>query len=568
MIVDLIVKNANVYNSYLKTFEQKDVAIIGEKFFYIGEDTVNVLDTVQEIDASGQYMIPGLIDIHMHIESSMTSPAIFSGAGLAHGVTTVVADAHEIANVFGLEGIQAFLKEETIMDIFYAIPSSVPSTTKAMETTGGTVGIEEIRALLTSSRVIALGEAMNFKGIVSEPDSLIRQILNEIQQTRPFSPIEGHVPRVTGMDLAKFQYAGITSDHTQQTPASIYEKISSGLFIELQKKSIHSDNIAMIEKYHFHEYVALVTDDVIADDLLTGHLDELVRLAVKASMSIEQAIYISTFTAARRMGFQDRGAISPGLKADFILLDNLEKLMISTVYKNGTVQHQKGESFSYPKEKPVFPAQFYQSVNCKKLETQDLVLRASGEEALCNVMRIQEVGTFTEHVQRTIPIREGQLDWASCGLALIVVMERYGKGGHMSFGLVENALVGKGAIATTWAHDHHNLMVMGTTVEDIVAAQQSILDMQGGYVVMKEGKLTGSCPLPIGGIITDVPIEVSGKALKKVRQAMNDVGYVNTNEIMSFSTLSLPVSPVLKITDRGLFDVRTQANIPLIEEIK
>lgn len=568
MEIDLIVKHAQVYNTFLKTFEQKTVAILEGKFFYIGQKELEELTAKQVVDAEGKYMIPGLIDIHMHIESSMMPPSIFSKAGLAHGVTTVVADAHEIANVFGMEGIQSFLEEKTEMDIFYAIPSSVPSTTTAMETTGGTVGLDEVRELLVSPQIIALGEAMNFKGIVSEPDSLIRQLLKETQQVDPFMPIEGHVPRVTGMDLAKFQFAGITADHTQQTPESIYEKISSGMFIELQKKSINKENIDIIKKNGFYEYIALVTDDIIVDDLLEGHLNANVKGAINCGMSVEQAIYISTYTPARRMRFQDRGAIAAGLKADFMLLDDLNTLTISEVYKDGQLKHQKGDPFDYPETKPVFPSHFYQSIDCKKLEAEDLVIKVEGEKALCNVIRIQEKGTFTEHVKRTIPIREGILDWESSGLALILVMERYGKNGAIAFGLVENALTEKGAIATTWAHDHHNLMVMGTSATDILRAQHKVLEMQGGYVVTREGNLTGCCPLPIGGIVTDAPIEETGKQLKEVRKAMNNLGYINANEIMSFSTLSLPVSPVLKITDQGMFDVRTQVPIPLIEEIK
>lgn len=568
MKIDLLIKNAEVYNSFLKKFERKHAAVSEGKFFYVGLMDLEDSAPVQVLDASGKYMVPGLIDIHMHIESSMTSPSIFSGAGLANGVTTIVADSHEIANVFGMEGIESFLAEETEMDIFYAIPSSVPSTTAEMETTGGKIELEEVRELLSSPQIIALGEAMNFKGIVSEPDSLIRQILNETQQTHPFLPIEGHVPRVSGIDLARYQFAGITADHTQQTPESIYEKVSSGMFIELQKKTINPENIRMIDQHQLYEYTALVTDDVIADDLLDGHLNANLKLAVDCGMPLEQAIYISTYTSARRMGFQDRGAIAAGLKADFILLDDLTEWTISEVYKNGQLKHQKGDPFKYPKEKPGFPAHFYHSVDCKKLEAEDLEIHAEGNEALCNVIRIQEKGTFTEHVQRTVPIRDGRLDWAASGLALILVMERYGQNGKISFGLVENALTEKGAIATTWAHDHHNLMVVGTSAEDILLAQHKVLERQGGYVVTKEGSLTGCCPLPIGGIITDAPIEVTGQQIKEVRQAMKDLGYVNTNEVMSFSTLSLPVSPALKITDQGMFDVRTQEKIPLIEEIR
>ena len=570
MQIDLIIENASVFNSFLKTFERKNIAIAGEKFYYISAEDLQSLQPKETVDASGQYVIPGLIDIHMHIESSMIPPSLFSGAALSYGVTTVVADAHEITNVFGLEGMEAFLEEDTALDIYYAIPSSVPSTTPELETTGGLIGVSEVSSLLDNPRVIALGEAMNFKGITSEPDSLIRQILRETQLKKPFMPLEGHVPRVSGVDLAKFMYAGITADHTHQSPASIYEKISNGMFLEFQKKSIVPENMAVLEKYDFYEYVAIITDDIMADDLLDGHLDANVRAAIAAGMPIEQAIYCTTYTPARRMGFQDRGAIVAGFKADFILLDDPATLDIAAVYKNGKLVHTKGAAIAYPAEKPTFPAHFYDSVRCRKLTADDLRIPVATTDTsvICNVIQIQQVGTFTEPVQREIAVKDGFLDWESSGLALILVMERYGKNGNIGFGLVENALTQKGAVATTWAHDHHNLMVMGTDAADMLAAQQELLSLHGGYVVVQGGDILGSCPLPIGGILSDVPVQTLGHQLHAVRSAMVSLGYRNGNEIMSFSTLSLPVSPAIKITDYGMMDVHTHAAIPLIARKK
>jgi adenine deaminase len=511
-------------------------------------------------------LIPGLMDIHMHIESSMTSPSIFSEAVLTHGVTTVIADAHEIANVFGMEGLEAFFSQPSVMDIFYAIPSSVPSTTPELETTGGFIGVEEVKQLLKHPKVIALGEAMNFNGIVNEPDSLIRQILRAVQTERPLMPLEGHVPRVSGLELSKFLYAGITADHTHQSPESIYEKITNGMFLEFQKKSITPENIRVVVENHFYEYMAIITDDVMADDLLKGHLDANVRLAISCGMPAEQAIYCATYTPARRMGFQERGAIIPGFKADFLLLNDIESFEIGAVYKDGKLVYTQGDDIRYPAVKPDFPEQFYKSLNCRALTAEDLRFKVkASEKAVVNVIKISEVGTFTEHVQQEVRVADGFLDWENSGLALIVVMERYGKTGNIAYGFVDKALYEKGAVATTWAHDHHNLMVMGTSSKDIAAAQKQLLDMQGGYVVVQGGEVQAVCPLPVGGIISDAPIQELGAQLREVRQAMSKLGYRNSNEIMSFSTLSLPVSPVIKITDKGMMNVRSQMMIPLVE---
>lgn len=254
---------------------------------------------------------------------------------------------------------------------------------------------------------------MNFDGIVNDSDSLIRQILQIVQQKRPFMPIEGHVPLVSGLDLAKFMYQGITADHTHQSPESIYEKISNGMFIELQRKSLTKENMAVIAQNQFYDYCAIVTDDIMADDLLKGHLNANVQLAIKAGIPIEQAIYMSTYTPARRMGFQDRGAIVSGFKADFILLEDPAKMETSAVYKSGKKVYVKGNEIAYPDKKPLFPASFYTSVQCKKAEQTDFNIRAEGKTAICNVIRITEVGTFTKCVQRELPIKNGYLDWES-----------------------------------------------------------------------------------------------------------------------------------------------------------
>lgn len=566
MKTDLAILNARVFNTFTKTFEKKNVFIIGDKFYYITDEQFEDLKAIEVVDANNQYLVPGLIDIHMHIESSMTSPSIFSEAVLTHGVTTVVADAHEIANVFGMEGLEAFFSQPSVMDILYAIPSSVPSTTPELETTGGFIGVEEVKQLLQHPKVIALGEAMNFNGIVNEPESLIRQILLAVQSERPLMPLEGHVPRVSGLELSKFLYAGITADHTHQSPESIYEKITNGMFLEFQKKSITPENISVVVENHFYEYMAIITDDVMADDLLRGHLDANVRLAISCGMPAEQAIYCTTYTPARRMGFQERGAIAPGFKADFLLLNDVESFEIGAVYKDGKLVFTQGNDIRYPAAKPDFPAHFYKSLHCRTLTVEDLRFKVKeSEKAVVNVIQISEVGTFTEHVQRELRVEDGFLDWENSGLALIVVMERYGKTGNIAYGFVDKALYEKGAVATTWAHDHHNLMVMGTSSEDIAAAQNQLLDMQGGYVVVRGGKAQAVCPLPVGGIISDAPIQELGAQLMEVRQAMKRLGYRNSNEIMSFSTLSLPVSPVIKITDKGMMNVRSQMMIPLVE---
>lgn len=566
MNVDMIIKNAWVFQTATQTFVKQNVSINEGKFYYIHADELKNLEPKAVIEAENRYLIPGLLDIHMHIESSMTTPTIFSKAVMRYGVTTIVADAHEMANVFGLEGLEEFMNAKTELDIFHAIPSSVPSTTPELETTGGIIGLPEVAELLKNPQIVCLGEAMNFKGIAYEPESLIRQIIDLCKKERPTMPLEGHCPKIYGEELAAFLASGITSDHTHQFPESLKEKIEAGVFIQFQNKSITPENMAVINENNFYEFASIITDDVMADDLLHGHLNENVKKAIKAGLPVEKAIYMTTYTPARRMGFHDRGEIAPGRLADFILLDNLADFEIGEVYKSGKLVYEKGQAVQYPAVVEQFPESYHHTVKCAPLQAEDLVLKVKTNQpsVRCNVIQKQEIGTFTERITKEIPVENGVLQWQKANCALLLVMERYGKNGNISYSLMDQPITENGAIATTWAHDHHNVMVMGSSIEAIVKAQNELVAMQGGYIVVSDETVTGRCPLPIGGILSQAPIEELGADLEKVRQSMQQLGYKNMNEIMSFSTLSLPVSPAIKVTDKGMMNTKTQEFYPLV----
>lgn len=566
MQVDKIIKNAQVFQTPTRTFAKQTVAIKGDKFYYMNSGDLDQLSSEVIIDAENQYMIPGLLDIHMHIESSMTTPTIFSETVMRYGVTTIVADAHEMANVFGLEGLKHFMAAKTKLDIFHAIPSSVPSTTPELETTGGMIGLPDVKELLRDPRVICLGEAMNFKGIAYEPDSLIAEIIALCKKERPTMPLEGHIPKIYDQELADFLYSGITSDHTHQFPEHLLAKIQAGLFIQFQNKSITPENMAVINEHQLYDFACIITDDVMADDLLKGHLNENLKKAVASGLPMEQAIYMTTYTPARRMSLNDRGMIAPGRMADFILVDDLADFSIAAVYKSGEQVYQKGDAFHYPEVVEAFPAEYQKSVRCRPLTKEDLQLKIQSdkETVRCNVIQKQVIGTFTQPIVKEIPVVDGILDLAAADCSLLLVMERYGINGNIAYALMDQPIKAKGAIATTWAHDHHNLMVMGNDPASILAAQHKLLEMQGGYVVVEAGEVTATCPLPIGGILSQAPVSELGRDLQKVRAAMQNLGYENMNEIMSFSTLSLPVSPAIKVTDKGMMDTKNQTFYPLV----
>lgn len=556
MIIDMIIQNAYVYNSFSQSFEKKDVAIQNGVFVQIADHIDAHASSV--FNAENRYMIPGLVDIHMHIESSMSIPSRFSNAVLPFGTTTVVADPHEIANVFGLEGIQSFLSNATTLDIFYGIPSSVPSTNEKLETTGGKIGVEEVKELLKDHRIRCLGEVMNFHDICYEENSLSNQIIKTCKESRFDLPIEGHCPKISGEELSLFISKGISADHTHQTSESVIEKIGLGMFLEIQKKSMSKEVIQTLIDHNFYDYFAFVTDDVMADRLLNGHLNELVQLAVQLGMPFEKAIYCATFTPSRRMHLEDRGAICPGRIADFILLDDCDSFKIHQVYKNGKLIQEKKYDIS-------FPGYFYHSIQCEYAKVDDFKLTVKGKKACCNVIEIEPHSTFTKQVKKIFPIQNNTIDIQEH--ALLTVFERYGKNGNIAHAIIGKAIHKRGAIATSWAHDHHNVMVLGNHEDDMMLAQHTLVNMQGGFVVVENNRITATCPLEIGGIVSARDIKNLGSDLKQVREAMQRLGYYHDNEIMSISTLSLPVSPMIKVSDVGMIDTKKQTIIPLVEEV-
>jgi adenine deaminase len=554
----VILEGARVFNVFRRRFEDKSVLVRGGIVAELSGD-LDPPRGEERIDASGAWLVPGLVDVHMHIESSMTTPSEFSRAVLPFGTTTVVADPHEVANVFGLPGIRAFMAERTRLDIFYAIPSSVPSTNPALETTGGLIGPEELADLARDERVLCLGEVMNAKELLAEGDTRTKRLVGRFRRERPLSPIEGHCPGLGGRELSAFIAAGVWSDHTKQTPESMLEKIDSGMFIELQRKSIDRPNIAALVGAGLYEQVCLVTDDVMPDRLVRGHLNLNVALAIEAGMRPEDAIYCATYTPSRHMGLRDRGSIAPGRKADFVLLDDLETFSIRAVYKDGVaVEPDRDRREAGPA--PGFPPSFYTSIRRGLVSESDFEARPglSGAEVDCVTIRIDPGSTATSRGSVRCALRDGLVQWRESGLSLLAVVERYGRGAPIPLAFVEGGLSGDGAVAASWAHDHHNILAMGSSTGDLALAVNAVIGEQGGYVVARGGKIVANARLPVGGIVSDAPIEELAREIGEVREAMRGLGYLHADEIMSFSTLSLLASPALKMSDKGLVDTRTQ----------
>lgn len=567
MHVDFLLKNAYVFNSYFKCFDQRDIAVLHGKIVFVNNHSGITADSV--MDYSGKYIIPGLIDIHMHIESTMVTPKAFAHELSKNGVTTIVSEPHEIANVFGLRGIEALLteSENSLIDIFFGVPSSVPATSPDMETTGSEISIENLKYLLNKDNVVCLGEVMNYVDVVYNENSKSREFIREIQRNRPFMAIEGHCPRLSGLELERFIYAGVDSDHTQQTVEGLLERVQNGMFVELQEKSLNEDIIATIKEKELYEHIALVTDDVTADKFLQlGHLNHLVKKAVQLGLSPEFAIYIATFTPARRIGWRDRGSIAPGKLADFVVLENLIDFNVLATYKEGKLIYdcQSQKKFIYSKNS--FPEDCYHSVILKKVTEEQFALPApAGRKSVCcRIINVEEAGTFTHETLAELNVVDGQIDWENSPFLLVAMLERYGKNNNIALGLISGECIKAGAIATTYAHDSHNLLVVGKTLEEIVVAVNRVIELNGAYVAVHKSEVLAEVFLPVAGILSELAVPELAQEVAKLKNAMAKLGYNNRNILMSFSTLGLAVSQALKITDRGLIDVVKQKIVPLI----
>lgn len=568
MQVDLIIKNASVYNSFAKKFIPNHVVVKGNKFLYIGQN-ITEFEAVETLDLAGKYLVPGLIDVHMHIESTMATPRAFAHELARHGVTTIISEPHEIANTYGLAGVQAMLEasEGALIDVFLGVPSSVPSTSTALETTGGEISLSDLEILMAHPKVVCLGEVMNYVDVIYKEHSKTLDFIKYTQEKYPYIAIEGHCPRIADVELAKMLYAGVESDHTQQSASGIVDRFLQGMFVEIQSKSLKAEIIDLVRQYNMYERVALVTDDIMADELVSkGQLDKNLRKLIQLGMPPELAIYISTYTPAKHIGWRDRGCIAAGRLADFFVTDDLKALPIQATYKNGQCIYHMDKPHEFVREERLFPDEFRHSIKRGLVSAQDLIIKVSGDRdsVTCNAFALVEDATFTKAELAEINVHDGLLNWQTSEYALVVCLERYGHSSNIAFGLARGACLQQGAVATSYAHDHHNILAIGRNIDDLVLAINRVIAEQGAYTAYLNGECLACVQLPIAGILSPLTMPELAQAVEELKRAFAQLNYNHKNPIMSLSTLSLPVSPELKITDKGLVKVAEQKIVPLI----
>jgi adenine deaminase len=575
MKVDTILKNAHFFNTFTRIWEQNDIALLQDRILFIGDMEQAELKAETVIDCSSFTLIPGLIDIHLHIESSLCTPLEFARSVLPLGITTVVTEPHEIANVFGAEGIRAMIEASTgsKLDIFYGLPSSVPSTHRELETTGGEIGVPELTQLLSEhSSMICLGEVMNYGELISEFESLIAgtqgnktlDLIHTMQQHHPLAAIEGHCPSVRELDLAKLLYLGIDSDHCLQDLEGMKQRFARGMFVEIQEKSVTREIIDYLNSHPVEGLYSFVTDDVPPDILNRyGHLDHVVRKAMDLGLSLEKAIMASSHAPAARMGFRDRGIIAPGKLADLILLEKESKhLAVHTVFKRG----REVKDLIETPPAHAFDSQFYSSIRMpEKLDIRHaFTINAPPErtDVRCRVMKKHPEDTYTKEVMRTLHVDNGEADWQSAGLNLVSVICRYGTDSS-ALGLLEGEQLHHGALCSSYAHDHHNLLTIGDNTEDMITAFYRIHEIQGGICVVSGGNIIAEVPLPVGGILSDLKLPELTEQVDTLQKALHTLGINHHNPIMSLCTITLPVSPDIKITDKGLIQTKTASIVDL-----
>lgn len=567
---DLLIKNAKVYNSYLKCFKPADVYVQEGRIYYVDTTQGEEISPEKVLDGSGYLMLPGLIDIHMHIESSMMTPVSFGERAASCGVTTLVSEPHEIANVMGVQGIHEMINgaKDSPIDIFYGIPSSVPSTNESLETTGGIIGFEEMKHLMREEGVVCVGEIMNYRQIVKGTEMEISRFLDYLREEEPQAVIEGHCPSLTGVDLAKFLYRGIDGDHTEHTLEEIRQRFENGMFVELQEKMLKPEILDYIIENNLFEHCCFVTDDTMADALLEkGQLNYIVKKAVEMGFPLEEAIYCASYTPARRMNLRDRGALAPGKKADFQLVkeEAVSDFEPDLVFKDGKEIFRKGSGGRQLKPYG-FPTGFYHSVRLERIEPEDLEpkIQTMDGPVQVRVIEVSDGRTQTREKLVSMEVEKGRLKWQGTGCMLAAVLERHGKNGNVGYGFVTGDCLKRGAAATTYYHDHHNLMVIGADPEDMLIAARRLIELQGGICTVENGQVTAELPLPVCGILSELPADDIGRMLGQVRKSLEGLGYEHYNPIMSLCTLGLPVSPALKLTDVGLVDVEKGEVVNLV----
>lgn len=539
----LVIKNANVVNVFTDEIVRADVAVYEDVIIGVGSYSGE-----NEIDAGGAYLAPGFIDAHVHIESSMVIPSSFMKVIMPHGTTTVIADPHEIANVAGAAGIRAMYKltDELPLRVLFMLPSCVPAT--PFEHSGAKLVAEDMEQFMHKSRVLGLGEVMDANSVINCSQEMLDKL-------RLFDkrPIDGHAPMLEGMGLNAYRVAGAFSDHECSTYEEVKQKLATGMNILLRIGSAANNMDGVLrriaeEKLPTRNMMFCTDDKHIEDIRREGHINANARMAVAAGIDPIDAIKMASYNAARAYGIRGVGAIAPGYKADMVLLEDLKDFKVKQVISRFGRPYTGEEQIP----SPILPPQVFNSVRLPEISKYDLALRCHVSAPVIKMIPHQLV---TELVYRDVERDENGCFIPGSGMVKLAVIERHHATGSMGVGILEGLGIKHGAVASTVAHDSHNLVVAGDNDEDMLMAIESLRECGGGYSVVSRGVVLARLPLPIAGLMTAAPVN----DVLEIQQALLDALYSlgakrDSDPLIALSFMALPVIPAVKLTDEGLFD--------------
>ena len=551
---DLVLKNAEVFHVYTGEFILCDIAIadgyIAGTGSYFG---------IEEIDMQGRYITPGFIDAHVHIESSMLTPYQFAKAALPCGVTTIVTDPHEIANVCGVKGIQYMLDatEQLPLNVYFMLPSCVPATD--FEDSGAVLLAEDLEPFMEHPRVLGLAEVMNAPGVLQQDENVMAKL-----EMAGKGRIDGHAPGLTSSQLMGYAAAGITTDHECITKEQALDRLRAGIKVMLREGSAAKNMRGLLPTVNpdTAPYFMFCADDKIPAELLdSGYINYMVKAAIEEGVSVANALQIATINAARHYGIKDAGAILPGRRADLLVFDNLDEWKPRQVYKDGRLAVDNGRLLQEGRN--CDSSSLEHTVNLAPVTVESFRLPLKTEMA--NVIGLVPYQIVTNKAVLSVKRVDGcAVSDVENDILKLAVLERHHATGNIGLGLVKGFGLKRGALASTVGHDSHNLIVIGTNDEDMLAAVQELQRIGGGICIAEDGQIRGVLPLPVGGLMTNEPALMVAKQQAEMIALAREMGVPEFySPFLTLAFLSLPVIPSLKLTDRGLVDVDSFKFIPL-----
>ena len=562
VIADLVLKNARIINVFTNEIEKADVAISGGKIVGIG-----TYNGKSEVDLHGHYVCPGLIDGHIHIESSMLCGPAFEQAVLPHGTTAVITDPHEISNVAGTDGLDFMLEttKDLTLSVYFMLPSCVPATD--LDESGAVLDAEQLRPYYRYPRVLGLAEMMNSYGTVRGDAKILQKICD---CTNAGKIVDGHAPFLSGKDLNAYIIAGVLSDHECSTMEEAMEKLRRGQYIMIREGTAAKNMAALLPLFRepYCNRCMLVTDDKHPGDLLRGgHIDANIRKAIAAGVDPDIAVKMATLIPAQYFGLKQHGAVAPGYKADLIVVSNLEQFTVEQVYKGGSLVAEGGKVLK-PSPLVIDSTRFARvmdSFDMDEITMKDLELHKSGEHE--RVIRLIENELLTE--EEIIPFRQYPgiapgVDVAH-KIVKLAVFERHHHSGHVGLGFLGNYSLQCGAVASSIAHDSHNLIVAGTNDADMVLAGNTVRKNKGGLAFVVNGQVIGELALPVAGLMSAESVEVVMENVQHLKDALRTHGIAEgIDPFMTLAFVSLPVIPKLRLNTYGIVDVKKQRIVPAV----